>query len=345
MARSSVNYSKGNNRLSTPIAVLGAGSWGTALAILLARNQQEIRLWGWDKQAQQQLQHDRCNSFYLPNIIFPDNLIVCDNLAITLEGVHDILIAVPSRGFRETCMKINCYFTTSPRIAWATKGLDVLNNMLLHEVVQEIFGNDLSMAVLSGPSFAQEVAAELPTAISLASNDSIFARDLITRLHNDYFRVYASNDLIGVELGGAVKNVLAIAVGIADGLGFGANTRCALITRGLAEMVRLGLALGGKPDTFMGLAGVGDLILTCTDNQSRNRRLGLAIGSGKSLAEAEKAIGYTVEGVSNAHKIFKLAQHHHVDMPITEHVCRLLVGDITPQEAATSLMSRQPENK
>lgn len=328
--------------MTTPITVLGAGSWGTALAIHLARNHSAVRLWGHDAAQLKLLQKQRCNKHYLPDISFPENLTIHTELAQALNDVNDILIAVPSHAFRDVLTQIQPYVSAQTRLVWATKGLDPSHHQLLHEVVAELLGNKLPVAVLSGPTFALEVAHGLPTAVTLATHSTEFAEDLTQRLHSKNFRVYTSPDIIGVELGGAMKNVLAIAVGIADGLQFGANARAALITRGLAEMMRLGVMLGGHRETFMGLGGVGDLVLTCTDNQSRNRRLGLALGSGGTLIEAEQKIGQVVEGVRTAVEIFHLAKQYAADIPICAQVYAVLHENRSAQEAVTLLLSREP---
>lgn len=322
------------------ITILGAGSWGTALAIHLARNNKNVFLWGHNPQELTAMQTARCNTRYLPNITLPEKIQIVSDLKTALQKSHDILIVVPSHAFRTTLTTIKPYLNVSSRIAWATKGLDAQQHQLLHEIVNEILG-ELPLAILSGPTFAKEVARDLPTAITIASHSPTFTKDLTTCFHSKTFRVYTSNDVVGVELGGAMKNVLAIAVGIADGLGFGANARAALITRGLAEMMRLGLTLGAQRDTFMGLAGLGDLVLTCTDDQSRNRRFGLAVGKGNNLQQAEKNIGQVVEGIHTTKEIFYLAKQHHVETPICEQVYRVLYEGITPQAAVTALLSRE----
>ncbi len=328
---------------SSPITVLGAGSWGTALALSLANNQQQVKLWGHDRAVLATLERERENARYLPGITFPDTLQVEPDLAQALTHANDVLVVVPSHAFRKVLQQLAPHWRSDLRLVWATKGLDPHTHQLLHAVVQEVLGEGVKMAVLSGPNFAKEVAAGLPTATTLACVDKAFAADLVARLHSQSLRVYTSNDMIGVQLGGAVKNVLAIATGIADGLGCGANARAALITRGLSEIMRLGLALGGKQETFMGLAGLGDLVLTCTDNQSRNRRFGLALGQGKSAQQAEKEIGQVVEGKDNAAQVFELAQQHKIDMPIVEQVFRVLHQGISPQNAVTNLMARAPK--
>jgi glycerol-3-phosphate dehydrogenase (NAD(P)+) len=331
--------------LTHPIAVLGAGSWGTALAIQLARNGNETLLWGHDPDQIGAMREDGENRRYLPGLNLPDELALHDDLAC-IAGLQDLLIVVPSHAFRETLRAIKPHIGDNTRIAWATKGLEPDSHTLLHQMVAEELGGR-PMAVISGPTFAREVAEGLPTAVTVASNDEYFAMDMARRLHGARFRAYTSDDITGVEIGGAVKNVLAIAAGIADGLGYGANTRSALITRGLAEMMRLGVALGGKPETFMGLAGLGDLVLTCTDNQSRNRRFGLALGQGKTAEQALVEIDQVVEGIQAANEIHGLARQHKVDMPITEHVYRVLHDGLSAEQAVTSLLNRdlKPETE
>jgi glycerol-3-phosphate dehydrogenase (NAD(P)+) len=238
-------------------------------------------------------------------------------------------------------MKLKPLVSSNVKIAWATKGFNKENGGLLHEIVAEVFGDNTPAALISGPSFAREVAADLPTAISIASTQAEFATQLASIMHSKRFRTYTNSDLIGVEVGGAVKNVMAIAAGIADGLGFGANTRAALITRGLNEIIRLGVVMGGKQDTFMGLAGLGDLLLTCTDNQSRNRRFGLALGQGKTSEEATQEIGQEIEGVSAAKQTYLLAQRFGIEMPITEQTYKVLYEGLTPLEAVQNLLARE----
>ncbi len=323
-----------------PIAVLGAGSWVTALAALLARNHQPVHLWGRDVA---QMQQQRCNIQYLPDVKFPESLSVSSDLSEALDGVQDILIAVPSHAFRETLQAIFLYCRPNTHLLWATKGLEPNSGKLLHEVVQEEL--KCNMGVLSGPTFAQEVAAGLPTAITLATKSESLIQMVIRRFHSNTFRVYSTHDLIGVQLGATVKNVLAIAAGIADGLGFGANARCALITRGLAEMMRLGVALGGQQETFMGLSGLGDLILTSTDNQSRNRRFGLALGSGLNVQEAKGMINQAIEGVNSTAEVYRWAKRLLIDMPITEQVYRVLYENLSPREAVEVLFARPPKNE
>lgn len=326
---------------SGPIAVLGAGSWGTALAIQLARNGVETLLWGRDADSMAKIAAERCNARYLPGITLPDGLTPLSDLQQTLDRAQGILIAVPSHAFRRTLEQIAPALTGQTRIAWATKGLEPGSRKLLHQVFAERLGAHRPCTVISGPTFASEVAKGLPTAVTVASRDSGVAAYFAAGLHGGTFRAYTASDVVGVELGGACKNVLAIAAGIADGLGFGANTRAALITRGLAEMMRLGVRLGGQPETFMGLAGLGDLVLTCTDDQSRNRRVGLALGQGRPLEEAIATIGQAVEGVKSAPEIHALAQELGVEMPITEQVFRVLCEGANAIDAVTALLERE----
>jgi glycerol-3-phosphate dehydrogenase (NAD(P)+) len=255
-------------------AVLGAGSWGTALAILLARQGRPVRLWGHLQAEIDHLRRDRSNEQYLPGIPFPEPLDCTADLGAALEGAPLILVAVPSHAFASVLEAVKPLLRRGQRVAWATKGLETGTGRFLHQVFADILGKSMAPALISGPTFAREVAQGLPTAVTVASPDADFADQLAHWLSGPDFRAYTSNDVQGAELGGAVKNVMAIAAGISDGLGFGANSRAALITRGLHEIMRLGETLGGQRETFMGLAGVGDLVLTCTDDQSRNRRLG-----------------------------------------------------------------------
>ncbi|MCK8515275.1 NAD(P)-dependent glycerol-3-phosphate dehydrogenase [Methylonatrum kenyense] len=327
-----------------PIAVLGAGSWGTALALVLARNGNAVRLWGHVPSHMDTLARDQENRRYLPGVRFPDTLEPTDDLRQAINGVRDILIVVPSLAFRDILQQLQPILMPDARLIWATKGLDADSGGLLHDVVQENAPGH-PMAVLSGPSFAAEVAARKPTAVTIASTDPDFADDMVERFYSEDFRPYSSSDMIGVELGGAVKNVLAIATGIADGMELGANTRAGLITRGLTELARLGDSLNADPLTFMGLSGMGDLILTCTDNQSRNRRVGLAMGRGQTLERAVAEIGQTVEGMYTAREVRKLAQRHDVEMPICDQVYRIMVQGLQPAEAVRALMQRAPRGE
>jgi glycerol-3-phosphate dehydrogenase (NAD(P)+) len=287
------------------------------------------------------LAQDRQNKRYLPEYSFPENLAVTSDLAEVAAFSNLILVCVPSHAFKNTLIKLKPYLSNGIKIAWASKGFNPDDGSLLHEIVAKIFSAQTPAAILSGPTFAREVAANLPTAITIASSQPDFAKQLAGILHGGLFRTYTSSDVIGVEVGGAVKNVLAIAAGIADGLGFGANTRAALITRGLNEIIRLGVKLGGKQKTFMGLAGLGDLILTCTDNQSRNRRFGLALGLGKDRTAAMQEIGQEIEGISAAKETFLLAKKYAIDMPITEQTYKVLYEGLAPRTAVQNLLARE----
>jgi glycerol-3-phosphate dehydrogenase (NAD(P)+) len=287
------------------------------------------------------LREERENTRYLPGIPLPDGLEPTDDLTAALAGADDVLLVVPSEVFAEVLGRLRAHLHPAMRLAWATKGLEPATARPLHELAAEGLGPRVPLAVLSGPTFAREVARGLPTAITVASPDAAFAHDLALRLHGPTFRVYVSRDLVGVEIGGSVKNVLAVAAGAADGLGFGANARAALITRGLAEMMRLGAAAGGERGTFMGLAGLGDLVLTCTDDQSRNRRLGLALGRGQRAAEAQAAIGQVVEGVVTTLQVERLSRRLGVEMPICRQVHRVLYEGVAPVDAVRALLARE----
>jgi len=323
------------------IAVLGTGSWGTALAILFAKNGETTALWGRDETHINEMQANSSNARYLPDIPFPEQLRPVSQLESTLSSARDILLVVPSHAFPEMLLKIKPFLKPQHRLMWATKGFEPGTGKLLHEVVNQVLGTDIESAVISGPTFAREVAMRLPTAVTVASASQAFANEIAGRLHNDVFRAYISLDVSGVEIGGAVKNVLAVAAGIADGLGFGANARAALITRGLHEMMLLGVALGGERDTFMGLTGLGDLVLTCTDNQSRNRRFGLALGKGESIEKAIASIGQVVEGMKTTREVKEIAERNNVEMPITEEVYSVLYEGRHPKDAVHSLLMRR----
>ncbi len=329
--------------LNKSISVIGAGSYGTALAISLARNGHQTTLWARDTAHITEMAKTRENNKYLPGCIFPETLTLEADLEKAIRSSENILVVVPSHAFGETLQQLKPFIMPSSRLAWATKGLDPDSGRLLQDVARDILGDDISLAVLSGPTFAKEMAMGLPTAISVSSTDDDFVKDISSLLHcGKTFRVYSNNDFIGVQLGGAVKNVIAIGAGIADGIGFGANARTALITRGLVEMTRLGAALGAEPTTFMGMAGLGDLVLTCTDDQSRNRRFGLALGRGVESQQAMKDIGQVVEGYRNTNEVYMLAKRMKVEMPIVEQVYQVLYCDKPAKLAAADLLSREP---
>lgn len=328
------------------IAVLGAGSYGTALAFCFARNGHKVVMWGRDKSQIETMQQQRENTKYLPGAKFPETLTVTDDLAYAVKNSESHLVVVPSHVFSDLLTQIKPMLPQQAKICWATKGLDPETGRLLQDVARDILGETPSLAVLSGPTFAKEMVQGLPTAISLSSEDREFTQQLSEWLHCEKkFRVYTNSDFIAVQLGGAVKNVIAIGAGMADGIGFGANARTALITRGLAEMMRLGGALGAEPQSLMGMAGLGDLVLTCTDNQSRNRRFGLALGQGKSVDVAMDEIGQVVEGYRNTKEVFMLAKRAKVEMPITEQIYQVLYENKPAVKAAMDLLARDPKSE
>jgi glycerol-3-phosphate dehydrogenase (NAD(P)+) len=329
-----------HNRRVEPMTVIGAGSWGTALAIQLAREGHPTQLWGRDRVQLDAMRLARRNQRYLPDAEFPGILQVTSDLGAALGKARDALIAVPSHAFRATLENIKPHLSPRTRIAWATKGFETATGLLPHQVARQILGPRAG-AVLSGPTFAKEVGAGLPTAMTVASEDERFAKELALSLSGPSFRAYTQSDILGVEVGGAVKNVIAIGSGIADGMGFGANTRVALITRGLAEMMRLGVKLGASRETFMGLAGLGDLVLTCTDDQSRNRRFGMALGRGQSPGEAQSAIHQVVEGLPAARAVYEVAQRLAVDMPICQEIYRVMHEGKPVRAAVQALMGRE----
>lgn len=330
----------GKTAPSSPLAVLGAGSWGTALAIQFARAGHPTRLWGRDPVYQATMQSLRCNPRYLPEASFPAALTAVGSLDAALEGVDDVLVVVPSHALRALLTLLVDKLPDHCRLACASKGFEVDTGLLPHQVAHEVLGPARPFAVLSGPTFASEVGKGLPTAMTVASVDETFATAIATALTSESFRAYTSTDIIGVEVGGAIKNVLAVGAGLVDGLGFGANTRIALISRGLLEMTRLGVALGARRDTFMGLAGLGDLVLTCTDSQSRNRRFGLLLAQGLPTAQALEEIGQVVEGYPAARAVHEVARRAQVDMPICEGIYRVLHEATPARQVVHALMSR-----
>jgi len=358
----------------TKIAVLGAGSWGTALGLALARNHHDVTLWPRSSEHGSAMQLSRCNEKYLDGFIFPDSLEINTDLESIATEHSVFLIAVPSHAFKGVLLNLKeAGVAYGASVLWATKGFDAgvsnQNNnggpvpRLLNAVVDQTLGHDGYHAIISGPSFSKEVAACLPTAIAASGNTLEAAKFAASLFHSDTMRVYTNDDLIGVQLGGAVKNVIAIAAGISDGLGYGANARSAIITRGLAEIARLGQVMGARKDTFLGLAGMGDLVLTCTDDQSRNRRLGLALGKnalsnitsksgqvvGNNVQDLVQAslekIGQEVEGYNSSREVFKLALHHNVEMPIVEQVYKVLFKGLSARDAVAALLNRELNNE
>ncbi len=331
-----------DNDASRPVvAVLGAGSWGTALAALIARHGHPTTLWGRDAAMIDAIDSRHENPRYLPGIPLPQSLHATSDLASALTGCDLVLVVVPSHAFAETLRGLAPHRPAHAGVAWATKGFEPGSGRFLHEVAGEILPADVPLAVVTGPSFAKEVAAGLPTALTVHSDTPAFAQQMAEVLHGPAFRAYTGDDMLGAELGGAMKNVLAVATGVADGMNLGLNARAGLITRGLNEMLRLNLAIGGKAETLMGLAGLGDLVLTCTGDLSRNRRLGLALGRGQSIDEAVREIGQVVESLQTAEEVMRQADRHGVELPISSHVRDVLRGSITPAEGLKQLMGRE----
>ena len=322
------------------VAVLGAGSWGTALAALLARNGVPTRLWGRDPRALAAIAATRRNIRYLPDLELPPALVCEPALDAALAGVAVALLVVPSHAFAQTLDAAAVHLETDAGLAWATKGFEPGSGRFLHELVA-LRCPGRPAAVVTGPSFAREVAAGLPTAVTVHAHDAAFAQQLAELLHAPTFRAYTGSDVLGAELGGAMKNVLAVATGVADGMQLGLNARAGLITRGMNEMLRLGVALGARAETLIGLAGLGDLVLTCTGDLSRNRRLGIALGRGVPLAQAVTEIGQVVESVVTADEVARLAERHDLDLPISFGVRAVLHGAITPAEGLRALLARE----
>lgn len=322
------------------IAVLGAGSWGTALSIQFARAGRPTIMWGIEVDEINTMTRERCNSIYLPGIPFPEELQVTTRLDEALDDAEDVLVVVPSHAFRETMERIRNADVTPRHVSWATKGFETDSGLLPHQVAAHVLDPGIPTAVISGPTFAAEVAAGLPSAVTIASADERHAQRLAAAVSTETFRAYTSTDIVGVEVGGATKNVLAIGAGISDGLGFGANSRIAMVTRGLMEMTRLGLALGAQRETFMGLSGIGDLVLTCTDDQSRNRRFGLKLAQGTSVTASREAIGQVVEGYYAAQAVRLVAARLEVELPIVEQIYSIVYEGLAPREAVTALLRR-----
>ncbi|OFZ88057.1 MAG: glycerol-3-phosphate dehydrogenase [Betaproteobacteria bacterium RBG_16_64_18] len=324
------------------IAILGAGAWGTALAIALSARH-AVTIWARDPVHARALEGSRCNARYLPQVALPGPVGVTENLERALQGAVLALVATPTSGLRETLAALRRTRPGLP-VVWACKGFERSSALLPHEIAAQELGQ-VHCGALSGPSFALEVAQGRPTALTLASRNAEFARATARELHQPALRVYFSTDLAGVEIGGAVKNVMAIATGICDGLGLGLNARAALITRGLAEITRLGVALGGRPETFMGLAGAGDLILTCTGDPSRNRRVGLMLAQGHRIEDILSSLGHVAEGVYSAQEVQRIATAKGIQMPITQAVCEVLYRGVQARQAVQSLLARDPKEE
>jgi glycerol-3-phosphate dehydrogenase (NAD(P)+) len=323
------------------VAVLGAGSWGTALAALIARNGDAVVLWGRDTAVAAAIDATHENPRYLPGVTLPERLRATTDLATAMAGADLVLVVVPSHAFAETLRALAPLRAPAAGVAWATKGFEPGSGRFLHEVAAEVLGADVPLAVVTGPSFAKEVAQGLPTALTVHSDDADFAQAVAEALHGPAFRAYTGDDMLGAELGGAMKNVLAVATGVADGMQLGLNARAGLITRGLNEMLRLNQALGGKAETLMGLAGLGDLVLTCTGDLSRNRRLGLALGRGQSIEAAVREIGQVVESVQTADEVMRQAERVGIELPISSAVRAVLHGQLTPADGLRQLLARE----
>lgn len=321
--------------------MIAAGAWGTALAVAFSARHR-VTLWTRQVDLARQMRATRENARFLPGFALPDGLLIGSDFASAVADAELLILATPLSGLRATLCRLREGGLVRP-LLWVCKGLEADTALLPHQVVADELGGNALCGVLSGPSFAEEVAKGLPTAITLASADADFARRSALELHSARLRIYANDDLPGVEVGGAVKNVMAIATGICDGLGFGHNARAALMTRGLAEVARLGVALGGQPNTFMGLAGMGDLILTCTGDLSRNRRVGLGLAAGKTLPQILADLGHVAEGVGTAREVARLAETLAIEMPITQAVEAILYRGLPAAEAAEALLSRDPK--
>ena len=322
------------------LTIIGAGAWGTALAMTFG-TRHALTLWTREEEVTRTLRETRENKRFLPGHRLPDAVEIADDFSAAVASAELLILATPLIGFRPTLQRLRETGLLRP-LLWVCKGLEAESAKLPHQIVAEEIGNELPCGALSGPSFAEEVARGLPTAITLASHDAAFARQTVLDLHSSHLRLYANNDLPGVEVGGAVKNVMAIATGICDGLGFGYNARAALMTRGLAEIARFGVALGGQASTFMGLAGMGDLVLTCTGELSRNRQVGLAVAAGKKLPQILADLGHIAEGVSTAREVARLATQLGIEMPITEAVDAILHRNMSAMDAVNQLLSRDP---
>jgi glycerol-3-phosphate dehydrogenase (NAD(P)+) len=323
------------------IAVLGAGSWGTGLALQLDRSGSRCFLWDRDTENLLKIRASRSNERYLPGIEVPESITIETDVHAAVRAADHVLLVTPSHAFASVIGTIRDDLVEGQGVAWACKGFEPGSGRLLHQVASELLPAGTPQAIVTGPSFAKEVAMNLPTAVTVAGSNEDFTKVMANALHGGRFRAYSSHDMIGAELGGAVKNVMAVATGMCDGMQLGNNARAALITRGLAEMMRLGAALNAKPETLMGLAGAGDLILTCTGDLSRNRQLGLKLGAGQTLDQALQEIGQVVEGVNAAAEVQRLATEHKINMPITEQVNGIIHLGWNPVEGVNQLMARE----
>lgn len=323
------------------IAVLGAGSWGTGLALQLDRSGSRCLLWDRDTENLLNIRKDRANERYLPGINIPESIAIETDVHAAVRASDHVLLVTPSHAFANMISTILPDLSPGQGVAWACKGFEPGSGRLLHHVATELLPESTPQAIVTGPSFAREVAMNLPTAVTVAGSDPAFTKVMANALHGGRFRAYTGDDIIGAELGGAVKNVMAVATGICDGMKLGDNARAALITRGLAEMMRLGEALNARRETLMGLAGAGDLILTCTGDLSRNRQLGLKLGAGKTVEQALEEIGQVVEGIKAAAEVHRLALEYNINMPISEQVNGIIHKGWDPSEGVVRLLARQ----
>lgn len=324
-------------------AVIGAGAWGTALSLVLARNGHDVHLYTHEESHQQAMLADRENKQFLSGAPFPDNIEISTDLIVDIEKADHVLVAVPSHAFRIVLKNIQAHLLPHHGVIWATKGLDPQTGEFLHQVAEQELSHDHPLAVLTGPSFAKEVGINQPTAVVIAGNNQEFQTLMQATFQDAHFRTYLCDDFVGAQVGGAVKNVMAIAVGIADGLGFGANAKAALMTRALAEMTRFGVAFGASAKTLAGLSGLGDLILTCSDNLSRNRRFGLLVGQGKDFETAKAEVVQVIEGIGNCEIIRQLALKYDIEMPIVEHMYQLLYDGAKAEDVVMGLLAREPK--
>lgn len=331
---------------NTSITILGSGSYGTALAIRLAQNGNNVILWGRNKKKIKEMRKKNENKNFLPNIFLPKNLILETSLKTAIQSSKNILIAVPSIAFEKILKKIKNYVQKKQYIIWATKGLNNKTGELLSEIVKKILGKNTKMAMLSGPTFAKEIALGFPSTLVISSSKKKHNEKLQNILHNcKNFIVYQNKDIIGVQLAVIIKNIIAIASGISDGIGFGINTRTAIITQGLIEMINFGVAKGALLSTFIGISGLGDLILTCTNNQSRNKQFGILIGKGMNIEHAKKKINKTIEGLSNIKKIYLSAKKLKINMPITKEIYKILYQKKNIKKSINELLKRNTKKE
>lgn len=330
--------------MKNKIGIIGAGSFGTALAILLTGKGHQVSLWGRKRSLISLMEETRENPHYLPGVKLPEGIRITCHMESAIEGADIVLFAVPAQSFRSVFASAAPYIKENVTVVNVAKGIEKTSLMRLSQIAEEILP-EAPYVTLSGPSHAEEVARQLPTIVAVASKDETSDKKIQEAFNTDRFRVYTNDDIIGVELGGALKNIIALGAGISDGMGFGDNAKAAMMTRGLAEMCRLGRAMGASESTFSGITGLGDLIVTCTSMHSRNRRCGILLGKGVSIDKATEEVGMVVEGISTAEAAEALAHRYNIEMPITENICALIRGEITAQKAVDALMGREMKNE